>query len=136
MYALIIELIIFVSEPNCNRIETTVLELLYSEVVDAVANALVNLASSSGKDFECFVNNPTNPSSTISCDASFERREIIIDNELVISSSCYDAEILDTSRYFPPRSIPSSINSLTLTNIVSGIMDQTPGFVMCKSPEI
>ena len=59
----------------------------------------------------------------------------MIDNELVISSSCFDAGILDTPRYFPPRTIPSSINSLTLTNIVSGIIDQIPGLVTCKSPE-
>jgi hypothetical protein len=66
LYALIIELIIFVSVPNCKRIETLVLVLLYLEVVDAVAKALVNFRSSSGKDFECFANNGTNPSSTIS----------------------------------------------------------------------
>ena len=70
-----------------------------------------------------------------SCEASFERSEIIIDNELVMSSSCFDAGVLDTSRYFPPRSIPSSINSLTLTNSVSGIIDQSPGLEICKSPD-
>ena len=37
-----IELIIFVSVPNCNLIEIFVLILLYLEVVEAVANALVN----------------------------------------------------------------------------------------------
>ena len=121
------ELIIFVSVPNCNLIEILVLVLLYFEVVDAVANALVSFCSRSGRDFEYFVNKETNPSSTISFEASFERRAITIDNELVTSSSCFDADILDTSRYFPPRSIPFSIRSLTFTNIVSGIIDQIPG---------
>ena len=135
MYAVIIELISFVSVPNCNLIEIFVPTLLYLEVVEAVENALVSFCSSSGRDFECLANNVTNPSSTISCEASFERSEIIVDNELVMSSSCFDAGVLDTSRYFPPRSIPSSINSLTLTNTVSGIIDQSPGLEICKSPD-
>ena len=79
MYALIIELIIFVSVPSCNLIDMFVLVLLYLEVVEAVANALVNFSSSSGRDFECFVNNVVNPSSTISCEASFDKSEIITD---------------------------------------------------------
>jgi len=65
-----------VSVPNDNLIDTVVLDLLYLEVVDAVANALVNFCSSSGRDFEYFVNNVVRPSSTISCDASLERSEI------------------------------------------------------------
>ena len=79
-----IELIIFVSVPSCNLIDTFVLILLYLEVVEEVANALVNFSSSSGRDFECFVNNVTNPSNTISCEASFDKSEIITDKELVI----------------------------------------------------
>ena len=51
-----------------------VLILLYLEVVEAVANALVNFSSSSERDFECLVNNVTNPSSTISCEASFDKK--------------------------------------------------------------
>ena len=94
MYALIIELIIFVSEPNCNRIDMFVFFLLYFEEVDTVENALVNFCSSSGSDFECFVNNEINPSRTTSCEASFESRDIITDNALVISSSCFMQEFL------------------------------------------
>ena len=71
------ELIIFVSVPSCNLIDMLVLILLYLEVVEAVANALVNCCSSSERDFECFVNNVTNPSSTISCEASFDKSENI-----------------------------------------------------------
>ena len=52
-----------------------------------------------------------------------------------MSSSCFDGGIRETSRYFPPRSIPSSIRSLMLTKTVSGIIDQIPGLVMCKSPD-
>ncbi len=115
--------------------ETLVLSLLYFEAVDAVAKAPVSLCSSSGRAFECFVNNDTSPSSTTSCEASFESREIAMDNEFVISQSCFDAGILDTLRCFPPTSIPSSISSLMFTNIVSGIIDQTPGLDICKSPE-
>ena len=55
------------SVPNCKRIETLVLFLLYFEVVDEVANASVSFCSSSGIDFECFVNNGNKPSRTISC---------------------------------------------------------------------
>ena len=62
-----------------------VLILLYLEVVEAVVNASVNFSSSSGRDFECFVNNETNPSITISCEASFDKSEMITDRELAIS---------------------------------------------------
>ena len=105
-----------------------VLVLLYLEVVEAVANALVNFSSSSGSDLECFANTATNPSNTTSFEASFDNNEIKTDKEVTISFSCFELLILDTSRYFPPRSNPSSSNSFAFTNIVSGIIDQTPGF--------
>ena len=44
-----------------------------------------------------FYNSCGNPSRTISCEASFDNNEIIIERELVISSSCFDAGILETS---------------------------------------
>ena len=112
-----------------------VLVLLYLEVVEAVANVLVNCSSSSGSDLECFANTATNPSSTTSFEASFDKSEIKTDKEVVISFSCFETLILDTSRYFPPRSSPSSSNSFAFTNIVSGIIDQTPGFEICISPD-
>ena len=81
------------------------------------------------------LNNETIPSQTISCEASFDSNDIITESEDVISSIDFDKGILEISRFFPPRTIPSSIRSFTFTKIVSGIIDQIPGFVMCKSPE-
>ncbi len=103
--------------------------------MEAVENASVSFCSNSGMFFACFVNNGISPSRTISCEASLESNEMIIDKEDVTSSSVFDDVILDTSRYFPPRITPSSINSFTLTNIVSGIIDHIPGFEICISPE-
>ena len=101
---------------------------MYFEEVDAVANASINFRSNSEEFLEYFDNNCVRPSITISCDASFEISEIKIDNADVKSSRFLMEEIRETSKSFPPRSIPSSISSLMFTNRVSGSRDQIPGF--------
>ena len=95
----------------------------------------VSLCSNSESLFVCFDNSCASPSITTSCEASFESNDIIIESEEVRSSRSFIDGILDTSRYLPPRSIPSSTNSLTLTKMVSGTKDQIPGFVIWRSPD-
>ena len=103
--------------------------------VDDIVKTSTNIFSISSVFFENFVSTAGRSSITISCDDSLDIKLNIIGNNFFRSSSVFAAEIRATLGHFPFSSIPSSISSLRLRNIVSGIKDHKPKLEMCNSPD-
>ena len=110
-----------------------VLVLLYLEVVEEVANAAVNFSSSSGRDFECFVNNVVTPSKTISWEASFDKTSTNISIRLQLGT---DTKIINSiinayKNYVTITPIPKI--GLIIDNEKGKITDVCTSFVIFRS---